>query len=96
MKVLVIHKEIIEKIDESDFNIEIYRCISMLSNLGSELSMPYSKPLGEGLFELRIKNFRIIYCFKNENAYLLNAFTKKRFKIGVKDISLSRKRMYNI
>ena len=74
---------------------KIAQLFDMLEMFGGEIGMPYSKSLGEGLFELRVSGkipVRIIYCFYEGRAVLLHAFTKKTYKISIKDLSLARKR----
>lgn len=67
--------------------------ISSLGNYGHMLTMPASKPLGKGLFELRImgsNHVRIFYCFRHNKAYLLNIIHKKSRALAQKDIELAR------
>ncbi len=56
--------------------------IELLEEYGNELRMPYSEPLEDGIFELRIKfggNItRILYfSFAGKNIVLTNGFMKK-------------------
>jgi phage-related protein len=49
-----------------------------LQERGNQLREPLSKSLGGGLFELRVKSYRLFFCFKAGNKIvLLHAFTKK-------------------
>ncbi|WGE58949.1 type II toxin-antitoxin system RelE/ParE family toxin [Actinobacillus equuli] len=62
-----------------------YRDIDTLSELGSELRMPYSKAMKEGIFELRISQSnaaaRIFYFFRiGRKVILTNGFIKKTQK----------------
>ena len=41
---------------------EILTYLMLLSEKGTTLGMPYSKHLRDSLWELRLKNNRIIYC----------------------------------
>ena len=55
----------------------IITLVDMLEEHGNLIEMPYSKSLGNGLFELRFlgeENIRIIYCFHKNKAYLLHSF----------------------
>ncbi len=59
--------------------------IDILSEFGNQLREPYSKPIGDGLFELRIKFSsdisRIFYFFVVDNKIILtNGFVKKAMK----------------
>ncbi len=70
------------------------RVINQLSELGTELRMPNSEPLSDGLFQLRTHfrndQIRIIYFFVvNSKAVLTNAFTKKTRKTPKKEIKLA-------
>ena len=71
------------------------KAIVELANNGNELNMPLSKNIGDGLFELRINgtvNIRIIYAFKQNEAWILNVFKKEGNKIPKKEIELAKKR----
>lgn len=62
---------------------------------GNDIAMPYSKSLGEGLFELRISGkipIRIIYCFYENYAILLHALIKKSDKIPKRELDLAKRR----
>jgi len=79
-----------------------YRVVSsidFLERYGHKLEMPISKPLGQGLFELRItgnNHIRILYCFHKDAVYLLHAIMKKRQAIPREDIHVARKIMKQI
>ena len=73
------------------------RTITLLREYGNTLSMPLSRPLGDGLFELRIRtktnNVRVLYFFvKDSKVILLHAFTKKTQKTPKNEIELARQR----
>lgn len=70
--------------------------LSILEEFGSQLREPYSKPLGDGLFELRIKFAsditRIFYFFVVDNKIILtNGFIKKTMKTPRGELELARK-----
>lgn len=70
--------------------------IDILSEFGNRLREPYSKPIGDGLFELRIKFSsdisRIFYFFIVDNKIILtNGFVKKATKTPKAEIELARK-----
>ena len=70
--------------------------IDILSEYGNHLREPYSKPMGDGLFELRIRfsdNIaRIFYFFIIDNTIILtNGFIKKTAKTPKEEIALARK-----
>ncbi|PIR40228.1 MAG: hypothetical protein COV33_00850 [Candidatus Zambryskibacteria bacterium CG10_big_fil_rev_8_21_14_0_10_34_34] len=58
--------------------------------------MPYSKPLGKKLFELRIVgeiHVRFIYVFHDNKAWILHGFAKKTDKIPKKEIDYAHKQL---
>ncbi|MBR6677712.1 MAG: type II toxin-antitoxin system RelE/ParE family toxin [Oscillospiraceae bacterium] len=70
--------------------------ISVLEEFGSSLREPHSKPIGDGLFELRIKFAsditRIFYFFVVDNKIILtNGFIKKTMKTPKAEIELAKK-----
>ncbi|MDR1917336.1 MAG: type II toxin-antitoxin system RelE/ParE family toxin [Synergistaceae bacterium] len=70
--------------------------IDILAEYGNMLREPYSKPLGKGLFELRIKFAgditRIFYFFfVNNKIILTNGFVKKTRKTPTSEIALALK-----
>lgn len=70
--------------------------LSVLEEFGNTLREPYSKPIGDGLFELRIKFAsdisRIFYFFVVDNKIILtNGFIKKTMKTPKAEIELARK-----
>lgn len=76
---------------------KVFRTISLLEQFGTELREPYSKALGDGIFELRVKQSsnieRILYFFFIGNqAILTNGFTKKQTKTPPNEIQLARHR----
>lgn len=75
---------------------KIFRNIKLLQEYGNFLREPNSKPLKEGIFELRIKesgdNYRVLYFFfKDQRIILTNGFTKKTRKTPKKEIMLALK-----
>lgn len=68
-----------------------FRTLSLLMEYGKSLPMPHSRPLGNGIFELRTKQgndiTRILYFFYiGDIAILTNGFTKKTQKTPRKEI----------
>ena len=69
--------------------------LSVLEEYGNALREPYSKPIGDGLFELRIKFAsditRIFYFFIVGNKIILtNGFVKKTAKTPPSEIKRAR------
>ena len=70
--------------------------IAILEEFGNGLREPHSKPMGDGLFELRIKFAsdisRIFYFFVVDNKIILtNGFVKKTMKTPKAELDLARK-----
>ncbi len=70
--------------------------ISLLSDNGYELREPYSKHLGEGIFELRAKFgsdiTRVLYFFfVDKKIILTNGFIKKTQKTPISQIDIAKK-----
>lgn len=70
--------------------------ISILQEFGNTLREPHSKPMGNGLFELRVKFAsdisRIFYFFVVDNKIILtNGFFKKTMKTPKAELDLARK-----
>ncbi len=72
-----------------DLASRLDQMILLLEERGSMLRMPYSKPLGRGLFELRIVgavHLRILYFFYENKVFLAHGFIKKRRTLGHHEI----------
>lgn len=70
--------------------------IAILEEFGNQLREPHSKPMGEGLFELRIQFAsdisRIFYFFVVDNKIILtNGFVKKTIRTPKAQFDLARK-----
>ena len=70
--------------------------ISLLETNGTQLREPYSKPLGDGIFELRAKQSsnitRVLYFFVvGRRVILTNGFIKKTQKTPSEEIALAQK-----
>ncbi len=68
------------------------RSIMLLEEFGTDLRMPYSAPIGDGIFELRsvVGNdiTRILFFFiEGETAILTNGFTKKTQKTPAREVT---------
>lgn len=77
-------KDYIRSLDEK-MRAKTVRTIEMLEKNGTALREPYSKSIGNGIFELRIKQgsdiTRVLYFFYVGNkAVLTNGFAKKSNK----------------
>lgn len=97
IKVNYLRNSIFKYIDSLDKRTRnaCFKTIIDLETFGNELTIPISKSIGDGLFELRIKeslNIRIIYTFHNKEAWILHAFKKTSSKISSNDIDIALQR----
>lgn len=65
---------------------------------GSDLGMPHTRAMGEGLFELRLKGAegiaRVFYCLRiGKRIVMLHQFVKKTDKTPLKELAIARRRM---
>lgn len=70
--------------------------LKLLEFLGYDLKMPFSKSLGDGLFELRIvgmTHIRLIYAYRYDQIWILHIFIKKTNKIQPKEIEYARNQL---
>ena len=68
---------------------------------GANLGMPHTKPMKDGLFELRMKSKegigRVLYCtLINKKIIMLHSFIKKTEKTPLKEIKLAVSRMKEV
>jgi len=77
------------------------RLLELLMEFGPNLRMPHSRPMGDGLFELRPRGRegigRTLYCYvKGQRIMMLHAFIKKTQETPEKELRLARKRMEEV
>lgn len=71
---------------------KVLRTIDLLEMFGPRLSLPHTKKISSGLFELRVRGkqeVRILYSFYENQAVLLHGFIKKSAKIPKKEINIA-------
>ena len=76
---------------------KFFAVVGMLETLGKSLPEPHAKPLGNGIYELRLKGqegyIRILHFFFDDNKIILtNGFIKKSNKTPRKEIELAEDR----
>lgn len=75
---------------------QMFRLITQLETEGRQ-SMPHSRVIGGGLFELRVGGAdiaRTLYCYeRDQKIYLLHSFVKKTQTTPARAINLARKRL---
>ena len=91
-------KPVVQFINSLDtkMRVKALGSIDILAEFGNKLREPYSKAIGSGLFELRIKFAsditRIFYFFVVDNKIILtNGFVKKTNKTPPGEIALAKK-----
>jgi len=88
-------KDFIEGLD-TKLQVKTLRSIQLLEEYGNSLREPESKPLGDGLFELRASfsrgETRVLYFFWHKNkAVLTHGFIKKSQKTPLREIEKAKK-----
>ncbi|SAK97515.1 bacteriophage protein [Caballeronia calidae] len=77
------------------------RLVSVMKRKGADLHMPYSRALGDKLFELRPTGEegigRVFYCtLKGNRIVMLHSFVKKTQQTPPKEMRLARKRLREV
>jgi phage-related protein len=79
---------------------KLIRQFELLEEFGPELGMPHAKPLGDGLYELRVRGkqeVRAFYLFaKGKHIYVIHAVIKKSQTLSKKELNIARKRKTEI
>lgn len=84
---------------DKDLSSETVSLLRLLSGEGSTIKMPYSKPLGNGLFELRGRsksNVRYFYIFKYGQAFVVHGYIKKSQKTPLRELRIARSRVSSL
>lgn len=81
---------------DTKMRAKVLRTVSLLGDSGPTLREPYSKPLDDGIFEIRTKFgsyiTRVLYFFVvGKNVILTNGFIKKSQKTPQAEIELAKK-----
>ena len=73
--------------------------LDIIQELGPDIGLPYTKALGNGLFEIRAKGQegigRVIFCYsvkERNEIVILHSFIKKTNKIPKKELEIALKR----
>jgi phage-related protein len=77
------------------------RLVELLMEFGPNIRMPYSRPMGGGLFELRPRGRgglgRVFYCFvAGQHVIILHAFMKKTQETPEHELRIARRRMKEV
>lgn len=81
---------------DSKMQAKMFRELDLLETFGNQLREPHSKPLGDGIYEIRAKLAsditRVLYFFVvNKKIILTNGFVKKTQKTPDNEIALAKK-----
>lgn len=88
--------DFIKSIEDVKLRAKVVRSLKLLETYGTELREPDSKPLGDGIFELRtIQGDNIARClyffFVGDKAIVTNGFIKKQQKTPPEETNLAKK-----
>lgn len=97
MEIVYFHKDIKKFFDVLDkaTALKTVRLVELLSVSEYHLTMPYSKKIGRGLYELRIvstQNVRVFYTFYQGKIVLLSAIYKKTQKLEKNELAVAEHR----
>jgi phage-related protein len=81
---------------DDKMQVKLFRLLCLLEDFGNSLREPYSKSLGEGIFEIRAHQgsdiTRVLYFFVvGRKIVLTNGFVKKSQKTPASEIELAKK-----
>ncbi len=85
----------------SGFVARFVRYAERMEIYGPDLGMPHTRPMGDGLFELRLKAAegiaRVFFCtVVGRKIVVLNQFVKKSEKTPARELQIARNRMKEI
>jgi|SRR3989344_2483243 len=94
---IIVLRQVREFVDSLDMPLrsDVEGLIDLLKQYGHALSMPFAKPIGSGLWELRQTGrpqIRILYGFHRGEAVLVLALKKQRSALRTQEIILARQR----
>jgi phage-related protein len=85
----------------SDINASFTRITEQMMESGPNLGLPYTKPFGDGLFEIRAKGVegigRAFFCsLVSRKILILHGFVKKTQQTPNKELKIARKRLKEV
>ena len=94
------HPRLVEIIESwpADVLADYVRLVGLMLRHGPDLRLPWSRAMGQGLFELRPRGqsltCRVLYGFASDRTIVIvHAFTKKSRQTPDRDLRLARRRM---
>jgi phage-related protein len=96
-----------EKVEADTFGFpagvlaHLVHILDMIKEIGPNLGMPYTRPMGDGLFEIRAKGKegigRSLFCtVKGRRVIILHSFVKKSQKAPKRELNTAIKRMKEV
>ena len=81
--------------------VRFLKLLEIIEEQGPNLGMPHTRPMGDGLFEIRVKAAegigRIFYCtLIKKEIVILHSFVKKTQKTPQKELDIAYKRLSEI
>ncbi|MFZ2886857.1 MAG: type II toxin-antitoxin system RelE/ParE family toxin [Minisyncoccia bacterium] len=95
---IVALRDVREFVDALDMPVraDVEGLMDLLKEYGHKLPMPYAKPIGKGLWELRRTGrpqIRILYGFCGGDIVLVLSLQKQRSALRPKEIATARERL---
>lgn len=83
---------------QAGFLARYLRYVDRMEVYGTDLGMPHTRAMGDGIFELRLKATegiaRVMYCtIVGRNIVMLHQFIKKTDKTPPRELETARRRM---
>jgi len=102
-EILYFNEDVQKAIDVWPVGIRAYyaRIAERIRSFGPNLGMPFTRSMGQGLFEIRVKGKegigRAFFCtIVERKIVILHVYIKKSQKTPAKELSIARKRMADI
>ena len=98
MEIVTVHKDIdafVESLEDSAMG-KVFRSFALLRTFGYKLGLPHVRHLGQGMFELRIRDrqeVRLFFAYRDGRVMILHGFQKKTMQIQKHELDLARKRL---
>lgn len=74
---------------------KVHRVLDLLESESYKLGMPFSRHLGAGLYELRVRSIqeiRLFYVFHEDKIIILHGFIKQSQKIPKDEVMIARQK----
>jgi len=102
-QILYFNEDVQDTIDSWPVGIRAFyaRITERMAVFGPNLGMPFTRPMGHGLFEIRARGRegigRAFFCtIIDRRIIILHAYTKKSQKTPSKELKIARRRMADV